>query len=318
MAVTYGFFNSIDQDRVYNADQMSEYFDGLVSNGVYESVGGALQVTAGSGMSVNVASGRAIINCKWLNNDAVINLSITAAHAILNRYTAIVLRLDVSNRLMTITTKDGTPASSPVKPSMTNSSTMVELCLAYVYVGAAVTSITQANITDMRASSLCGWVTGLIKQVDTSQLFLQYQTAYENYYNSATEAFNEWFDTLTSRLQVNTYINQYTKRFVIGSGSSNIIPLDMEGYTYEEGDIISVYINGLYSSENIDWFLDDSVSPPMLHPNASKTGTVIEITVLKSKIGDPVTGGGGSNLSEYTITEGSSSQSTTTAEGEVD
>ena len=67
MAITYGYFNSVNGDRTYNADQMSEYFDGLVSNGVYESVGGALQVTAGSGMTVNVASGRGIINCKWLN-----------------------------------------------------------------------------------------------------------------------------------------------------------------------------------------------------------------------------------------------------------
>lgn len=317
MAVKYGYFNSIDGDRTYNADDMSEYFDGLVSNGVYESVGGALQVTAGSGMSVNVATGRAIINCKWISNNSVLSLNVTAAHAVLNRYTAVVVRLDIANRLMTITTKDGTPASSPVKPSMTNNSTIVEICLAYIYVGAGVTSITQANITDMRASSLCGWVTGLIKQVDTSQLFLQWQNAYQNYYDTMTQAFNSWFDTLTSQLQVNTYINQYSKRFTIGSSGSNIIPLDMQGYTYDEGDIISVYINGLYTSENVDWFLDDTASPPEVHPNATKAGTVIEIVVLKSKIGDPIRSVG-SDVSEYMITEGIRSQSTDSAQGEVE
>ena len=38
MAVTYGFFSSLNSDRLYNADQMSNYFKGLITNGVYESV----------------------------------------------------------------------------------------------------------------------------------------------------------------------------------------------------------------------------------------------------------------------------------------
>ena len=183
MAITYGYFNSISGDRTYNADQMSEYFDGLVSNGVYESVGGALQVKAisGGGMTVQVLSGRGIINCKWLKNDAAITLDITQAHAVLNRYTAVVLKLDIVNRLMTITTKDGTAASTPTKPAMQNDSEGIELCLAYIYVAAGSTTISQANIEDMRPSALCGWVTGLIEQVDTSELFLQWQTAYETY-----------------------------------------------------------------------------------------------------------------------------------------
>lgn len=311
MAVTYGFFNSIDGDRLYNADQMSEYFDGLVSNGVYESVGNALQVMASTGMTVNVQTGRAIINCKWLNNDAVLTLNITQAHAVLNRYTAVVVRLDVVNRTVSITTKDGTPASSPVQPTMSNTSTMVELCLAMIYVGAGVTSITQANITDMRASSSCGWVTGLVEQVDTSTLFLQWQTAYEEFYQS----FQSWFDTLTKQLQVNTYINEYKKRFVIGSGSSNIIPLDMQGYTYDSNDILHVYINGLFADEAYDWLLDTRSDPPELHPNASTPGSVIDIVVLKSKIGNPVSGG--SSVEEANIENTVTGTTTNEAEGEV-
>lgn len=286
MAITYGFFNSVNGDRTYDADQMSEYFDGLVSNGVYEDVGGALQVLAvANTMTVNVQTGRGIINCKWLNNDAVLNLTITQSHATLNRYTAVVLRLDVVNRLMTITTKDGTPASSPVQPEMANNASMVELCLAMIYVGAGVNKITQANITDMRASSSCGWVTGLIQQVDTSQLFLQWQTAYQNYFNDMTVEFENWLDTLTSQLNVNTYIRKFYKRTVLQSGVSNIIPLDMTNYTHASDDVISVYINGLYAAPDVDYYLDTSGSTPELHPNASATGTEIVIVVLKSKIG---------------------------------
>lgn len=285
MAITYGFFNSVNGDRKYNADQMSEYFKGLISNGVYESVGGALLVTAGSGMNVTVASGRGVINCKWINNDAPITVPITQAHALLNRWTAVVLALDITNRTMAITTIDGLSSSSPRKPNMINTATMVTICLAYVYVGAGVTSISQANITDMRGSNLCGWVTGLIQQVDTSQLFLQWQTAFENYYNQMTQEFNDWFATLTGQLNVNTYIQKFYKRTVLSSGSSNIIPMNMTGYTYESSDIISIYINGLYAAPDVDYYLDTSGSVPQLHPNASAAGTEVLIVVLKSKIG---------------------------------
>lgn len=285
MAVMYGFFNSINGDRVYNADQMSQYFDGLITNGVYESVGGALQVLAGSGLAVNVETGRAVINCKWIRNDAVLTLPITQAHSVLNRYTAVILRLDVSGRLVEITTKDGTPASTPTKPAMETSSTVVELCLAYVYVAAGATSISQADITDTRPSSLCGWVTGLIQQVDTSQLFLQWQTAYQEYYDDMTAQFDAWFAALTQQLNVNTYVDKYEKRTVLQSGASNIIPMDMTGYTYDSDDIISVFINGLLGASGIDYTLDTSGSTPTIQPNATAAGTEVQIIVYKSRIG---------------------------------
>ena len=286
MAQTYGYFNSINGDRQYNADQMSEYFNGLVSNGVYSNVGGALQVMASSGMNVQVKTGRAIIgNCKWFKNDAVLTVPITQSHPTLNRYTAIVIRLSFVNRTIGIYAKDGTPASTATKPAMQNDETMVELCLAYIYVKAGATSISQANITDMRASSSCGWVTGLVKQVDTSQLFLQWQTAYQNYYDTMTRAFNDWFDTLTSQLKVETYISDYYKRVVLSSSQSSIVPLDMAGYEYESSDIISVYINGLYAAPNVDYFLDTSGSTAEAHINATANGTEICIVAIKSKIG---------------------------------
>ena len=111
MAITYGFFNSLNGDRVYNADQMSMYFKGLIGQGVFEDVGGALQVLANSGMTVQVQTGRAIVgpNLKWLENDAPYDVSINASHVTLNRYTAVVVQCDVTNRTISIITVDGTP-----------------------------------------------------------------------------------------------------------------------------------------------------------------------------------------------------------------
>ena len=292
MAISYGFFNSINQDRTYNADQMSEYFDGLVSNGVYESVGSAMQVTAGEGLAVNVQSGRAIIDCKWIKNDAAQAITLTTAHVLLPRYTAIVIRLDRSARTISIVAKDGTPASDPEKPSMTDDGQITELCLAYVYVGPNASTITQANITDMRSSDLCGWVTGVVQQVDTSQLFAQYQAAFEQNYaqqlawqRSIQTEFNEWFAALTQQLSVNTFIQKFALRTVLSSGSESPISVIIENYAYSEGDIIEVYINGLYASEGVDYTLTMSGSTPVITPVATEAGTVVNINVYKSRIG---------------------------------
>lgn len=320
MAITYGFFNAIKQsdgtyDRTYNADQMSAYFEGLVSDGVYESVDDAMQVLAGTGMQVQVGAGRAIIDSKWIKNTAAYPLIINAAHVTLNRYTAIIIRLDLSARTIVITTKDGENATTPVKPVIANSETIKELCLAYVYVGRGVTAITQANIEDARPdNNVCGWVTGIVQQVDTSKLFLQWQTAYEEFYKqmqswqngqetefsdwqqqqetgfsnwetSQKAAFDAWFSALTDQLNVNTYIQKFHK--VINMGAKNgVFPLDMSGYTYAASDVLFVNVNGVMLVEDYDYILDTSKTPVEIHTNADLDAeNILEITVLKSKIG---------------------------------
>lgn len=298
MAITYGFFNAIKQsdgtyDRVYNADQMSTYFEGLVSDGVYESVDDGMQVLAGTGMQVQVGAGRAIIDSKWLKNTAAYPLTINAAHVTLNRYTAIVIRLDLSARTISIVTKDGENATAPIKPTMTNSETTKEMCLAYVYVGRGVTAITQANIEDTRPdNNVCGWVTGIVQQVDTSKLFLQYQTAYEqqlqtmqDWQEAQETAFNTWFTALTDQLNVNTYIQKFHK--VVDMGTKNgVFPLDMSGYTYAASDVLFVNVNGVMLVEDYDYLLDTSKTPVEIHTNAElEADNILEITVLKSKIG---------------------------------
>lgn len=298
MAITYGFFNAIKgsdgtYDRTYNADQMSTYFEGLVSDGVYESVGDAMQVVASSGMQVQVKSGRMLINSKWVKNDAAYPIAINAAHVTLNRYTAIVVRLDLSARTISIVAKDGDNATDPAKPTMTNSQTVKEMCLAYIYVGRGVTSISQANIEDTRPdNNVCGWVTGIVQQVDTSKLFLQWQTAYEEFYQQMQTwqqqqeaAFNTWFSALTDQLNVNTYIQRYHKAINIGD-KNGIFPLDMDGYTYESTDILLINVNGITLTEDYDYLLDTSKTPVEIHTNADlEAENILEITVLKSKIG---------------------------------
>jgi hypothetical protein len=298
MAITYGFFNATKQsdgtyDRAYNSNQISDMFEGLVSDGVFESIGDAMVVTAKSGMTVQVGTGRASIDGRWIKNNAKMDITLAASNIALNRWSAIVIRLNMSSRTMSIVEKVGTAATNPVKPSLTNSNTVKEKCLAYVYVKAGTGSITQVDITDMRANTaVCGWVTGVIKQVDTSQLFLQYQAAYERqlatmqaWETQQKAAFDTWFSALTDQLQVNTYIKKFRKA-ITTTTKQGTFSLDMSGYTYSTSDIIFVNVNGVSLIEDYDWIINTTKSPVAIDTRVGMdAGNVVEIIVLKSQIG---------------------------------
>ena len=178
MAITYGFFNSVDGDRKYNAKNIGRYLHGIVSSGVYADTSSSLQVLAGDGLQVKVQAGRAMLDYHYMENDAPLALTL-AAGGTQDRIDAIMAVLDVTNRLCKIEVKAGTPAASPTVPTVRRSDTTKEYMLAHVYVAKYATTITQENITDTRPNnSVCGWVHGLIDQVSTETLFNQYEDAY--------------------------------------------------------------------------------------------------------------------------------------------
>ena len=278
--ITYGFFDSIEGDRKYSADQMSSYFDGLVGDGIYESVGQALVITPGTGLSVNIGTGRGIIKCHWINNDTVSNLEVSA-HSSLPKWVAIVMRYDKTNRLMQFDAVNGEPAASPDKPTLANTATLKELALAYVYLPAGATSVDAANIEDARSTS--GWVTGLIDQLDVSTLYNQWYALFNSYFTDMGQRFDEWFTTLTDQLHVDTYIAKYDKTVTLTD--SNVIDLDMIGYNYDSNDALDVFINGLHGEPRVDYTLDASGAVPKITTLATASGTVVEIRIFKSKIG---------------------------------
>ena len=325
MSITYGFFNSVDHDRVYNADQIGDMFKGLISNGVYESVGDAFKVNATTGLTVSIGTGRAIVGAKWIENDAVTTLTLSTAHATLPRIDAIVLRRSTTTRDVSLIAVEGTPASSPSAPYPVIDATTYDITLAQIRVAAGATTITQANIYDLRGSSMCPWVTGIIQQVDTSELFDQYAAAYgemmqtmQNWMVNQQTAFDNWFSTLTQDLVVGMYIDEYRKRAVLTGTGSQSISLNMTGYTYEEGDIIHVYINGLLASET-EYTLNTTSNPATITVDLTKNGNInniVEIIVTKSRVGDP---SGGSQINQVTLNTRNvgTSTSTETANGEV-
>ena len=261
MAITSGFFDSVSGDRTYDADQMSNYFDGLVSNGVYETIGDRFLVSsANNGMNINVGSGRAIIQSHWVKNDSSTVLTLDPSDVQLNRIDAIVLRLDTSAREITLTVKKGTAVSgSPSMPTITQNDTVYELYLASVYVAKGATQPT--SITDLRPSSYCGWVTGIITQVNTADLFNQWQNAYSQQYAefdaymAAKQAeFETWYSNLTSQLRVDTTIHRYQNSYQITTAQANAkkYPVGISEYNADE-DILFVIVDGIIMTEGVDY-----------------------------------------------------------------
>lgn len=148
MAFTFGFYDSVNGDRTYTAKQFSQFFDGILSEGVFEKIGDEFNVTAASGMLVNVGIGRAWLKKKWALNDSVLPVAIAAAEPILNRVDTVIFAIDETSRTIEITTVKGTPASAPTAPALTNTAEHFEYRIADVYIPATSTSISNDNISN--------------------------------------------------------------------------------------------------------------------------------------------------------------------------
>ena len=186
------FFNSVSHDRVYRAEEWAEYFASFIGNGVFPVPSNNLQVVAGSGMVVTVKAGKAWINGYFYYNTGDLSLTLPVADGVLNRIDRIVVRWDLTERLISVVVKSSTPSASPTPPALQRDADAYELCLADITTGAGVTAISQAVITDRRLdTSLCGVVAGVVDQIDTTAFNAQLQAWFTDYKAQSLEEFND-------------------------------------------------------------------------------------------------------------------------------
>lgn len=219
MSVTYGFYNSKNHDRRYNAIQMSRIFDGIIRDGVLQHYGTAMMVKESEGMMVNVGIGRAWFNHTWTLNDALLPLTLPLSEVILNRIDAIVLEVDAreSVRANSIKIIKGTPASNPKNPTLIKTNDRWQYPLAYIRVNAGVTAIRQANITNCVGTSACPFVTAPLEKMSIDALVAQWGDQWKAFYGAQTadmESTNSfwknqwriWFEAQTTEIQ-EAYLN---------------------------------------------------------------------------------------------------------------
>lgn len=155
--------------------------------------GTALEVSAGTGLAVDVAAGQAMVRGHYYINTAVEALALTVADATNDRIDLVVLRLDPVSNSIVLAVKTGTPAGSPVAPSLVQTDGGIfEQALAEVLVPA--TAGVPGTITDARefmGTRVGSWSTiGRPEPAGRVLFGFNTTTGLVEYYNTNTSAWS--------------------------------------------------------------------------------------------------------------------------------
>lgn len=202
MAVTCGFFNSLGGDRKYPSDDISRIFDGVIQDGVYMSIGDKFAVTATTGMTVNVGSGRAWFNHTWTLNDADLPILMDDPDLVLDRIDAIVLEINRSEEVRNNVIKavKGTANSNPQNPAMVNTEFIEQVPFAYITRKHGVTEIKTEDIKIVVGTSECPYVTSILEAADIDELFSQWDAQFNTWQDSQKAEFTAWFEGIRGQL----------------------------------------------------------------------------------------------------------------------
>lgn len=274
MAINSYFFNAVENDgvydRIYNAEDFTSYLDLLVGSGVFPNPSTQLQVTAASGMDVVVRAGSGWINGHKMVNTADLTLTLDNSDVLLNRIDAVIFYVDNGTREMGIEVKKGTLATTPSAPALQRDSTRYEMCLAQITVNKQISAITAAMITDTRGNSnLCGYVQGLIQQMDSSTMFAQWQAAFDTWFNEVQSQFTA--GKLFKKLEGITVTQ------TDGVTAFNVLDY-VPSYSFVY-DILEVYINGIHLNGNEYTLSNNTIT---LETPIEDAGATVTFVVYKS------------------------------------
>lgn len=207
MAEHYSFFDAQgaegSYDRTYSSADLAAYFASFIGNGVYANPANQLKVSAANGkMAVNVNPGKAWINGYFYElSDAAKELTIATGDANNPRIDIVVCSLNLSNRLIELKVIQGAASANPQPPAHSREDEVYDLVLAQVRVASGAVEIGEEDVTDKRPDNgVCGFVTGVVEQIDTTELFSQYNAE-----------FTTWFSGVQGTLDGDTAGNLYNE-----------------------------------------------------------------------------------------------------------
>lgn len=231
MAEHSGFFNAIESegsyDRVYDASDFASIISMLVTDGVFIDPANQLKVTAKSGLILNIKAGRAFIDGYWYVLDEDMQITLSPNSTAYARKDVICCTLNKTQRKISCIKREGVSSTLPINDGSTH-----DLVLAEIAVGVGVATITDANITDRRPyDNYCGFVKGAVETIDTSDLFTQFESEFNNWFNSIKGTLDDDAATsLAKQIQnINSTIDQMP---TIRSGTED--PVDSVG---KDGDV---------------------------------------------------------------------------------
>lgn len=201
MTVSSGFFNSVNHDRLYDAEQLSSIFDGVIVDGVYENVGEAFNVTAypDAYNTVLVGTGRAWFDHTWTLNDSRFSITLDPPNEMLGRIDAIVIDVNKERdtRKNSIIYLKGDEATPDFPPALINTENHHQYPIAYITRHAEQNGpIKQSDIEITVGTGACPIVTGVLEAQNLENLMQQLDAE-----------FNEWWDGIKDVLDENVVTN---------------------------------------------------------------------------------------------------------------
>lgn len=252
-------YTSVDGDRVVKADDIREMLSLLISNGVYQDPATNLKVYKSTGdMEVEVQTGYAWINGGFYTLSEKGTYTVPTASGTAPRIDTVVLRYTASGRSIKLQYVEGTAASLPQATAPERNDNTYELVLCEIYVKAGATAITDANITDKRNDNdVCGYVTGAIDQITTTDLFNQFTSAFETWFDGVKNTLgDDSAGNLLELINANTTALEETNENITNMAvNADVIRAKMSTDYVPSSEVVSLPFNTAYNNGvlSTDW-----------------------------------------------------------------
>lgn len=193
------FYNSQDNDRVYDAESFEYWLKKFFTTGVFS---GDCQVTANDNMTVTAGAGYANVEGKVkFFADAQI-LQLETAGSTYPRIDTIVIERNDTDRDVTMKVVTGGYSSTPQPTAPVRSNGVYQLVIAQVMVEAGAVRISQSDITDTRLdNSVCGIVAQAVEHIETEQFYAQIQSDLAEFKNVREADILEWQSDFEANMQ---------------------------------------------------------------------------------------------------------------------
>lgn len=177
MAFSFGFFNAKNLDRTYTAENFCDYLGSIICNGIQDNYGRCFDLSAGSGLSVTVGTGKAWINGHYFINDARYSIDLSEyMDESLPRYVGIAIYLDTTESVRNVSLKlfPGTPAENPGLPSIPQDEDHVRLLMYAVRLNPGATSLSDRDWFDYREDrNVCGYCQCILGKCKVTEMLAQ-------------------------------------------------------------------------------------------------------------------------------------------------
>ena len=178
--VDCGFFNAVNNDRLYSADQMNLPYKRIISNGIFASPDGTpsedFAVVASSGMHINVKPGDGLFGGKWFISKNILDITVPTNSGGSTRVDSVIIQIDntVSGRAGNIVYRTGGASA----PDINTDANILEYRVANLTIPPFVSTVTAGMITDLRGHTGCPWIRSLVYQPDNAARIDEFISTY--------------------------------------------------------------------------------------------------------------------------------------------